>query len=122
MGKFVIRAVATGWKFNLKADNGEVIAASEVYETLAACRKGVESVRKAAASCKVEDQTVADQKALTNPKYEVYRDRAGEYRFRLKSRNGQIVAVSEGYAAHNVCLNGVESVRRNAPEAPAIEE
>ena len=122
MGKFVIRAVATGWKFNLKADNGEVIAASEVYETLAACRKGVESVRKAAASCKVEDQTAADQKALTNPKYEVYRDRAGEYRFRLKSRNGQIVAVSEGYAAHNVCLNGVESVRRNAPEAPVIEE
>ena len=58
MGKFVIRQVATGWKFNLKADNGAVIAVSEVYDSQAACRKGVESVRKAASTEKLEDQTV----------------------------------------------------------------
>ena len=122
MGKFVIRTVASGWKFDLKADNGAIIAVSEVYGSPAACRKGVESVRKAAGSSKVEDQTGEECKTLTNPKYEVYRDRAGEYRFRLKARNGQIVAVSEGYVTRRACLEGVESVRRNAPSGEAEEE
>ena len=122
MGKFVIRQVATGWKFNLKADNGEVIATSEVYDSQAACRKGLDSVRKAAKSEKVEDHTADGFKTLTNPKYESYQDRAGEYRFRLKARNGQIVAVSEGYTTHKACLDGVESVRKNAPDAEVVEE
>lgn len=122
MGKFVIRQVATGWKFNLKADNGAVIATSEVYDSQAACRKGVESVRKAARSEKLEDHTVEGMKSLSNPKYQVYQDRAGEYRFRLKARNGQIVAVSEGYTSHKACMDGVESVRRNAPDAETIIE
>ena len=117
MGKFVIRTVATGWKFDLKADNGEVIATSEVYESRGACGKGIASVRKAAATQKIEDQTAQDPGKLTNPKYEVYEDRGGAYRFRLRARNGQIVAVSEGYASIHGCLVGVESVRRNAPEA-----
>lgn len=122
MGKFVIRQVATGWKFNLKADNGAVIATSEVYDSQAACRKGVESVRKAARSEKLEDHTVEGMKSLSNPKYQVYQDRAGEYRFRLKARNGQIVAVSEGYTTHKACVDGVESVRKNAPDAEVVEE
>ena len=122
MGKFVIRQVATGWKFNLKADNGAVIAVSEVYDSQAACRKGVESVRKAASSEKLEDQTVEGVKTLSNPKYQVYQDRAGEYRFRLKARNGQIVAVSEGYTSHKACMDGVESVRRNGPDGETIIE
>ena len=46
----------------------------------------------------------------------------GEFRFRLKARNGQIVAVSEGYTTHKACLDGVESVRKNAPEAEVVEE
>ena len=122
MGKFVIRQVATGWKFNLKADNGAVIATSEVYDSQAACRKGLDSVRKAAKSEKLEDHTVEGVKTLSNPKYQVYQDRAGEYRFRLKARNGQIVAVSEGYTTHKACVDGVESVRKNAPDAEVVEE
>ena len=47
----------------------------------------------------------------------MYKDKAGEFRFRLKATNGQVIAVSEGYTAMAGCLNGIESVRKNAPEA-----
>ena len=46
MGKFVIKTVASGIKFDLKAGNGEVIATSEVYTSKSACENGIESVRK----------------------------------------------------------------------------
>lgn len=122
MGKFVIRKTATGVKFDLKATNGQTVATSEVYESEAACRNGVESVRKNAEAAKLEDQTVEDVVAVTNPKFEVYVDKAGEFRFRLKARNGEVIAVSEGYTAKASCLNGVESVRKNAPDAEVVEE
>ncbi len=122
MGKFVIRKTATGFKFDLKAGNGEVIATSEVYSSLDSCRKGVASVQKHAAVAEVEDQTVPDFPTLTHPKFEVYTDKAGEFRFRLKANNGQIIAVSEGYTAKDSCLNGVASVKKNAPDAQVVEE
>ena len=121
MGKFVVKATKTGFVFNLKAGNGEVIATSEVYTTEAACMKGVESVRKNAADAKLEDQTVAEVADVTNPKFELYTDKAGEFRFRLKARNGEVIAASEGYKAKASCLNGIDSVRRNAPDA-AVEK
>lgn len=121
MGKFVIKTVKTGIKFDLKAGNGEVIATSEVYTSESACKNGIESVRKNAAAAKLEDQTVENYETVTNPKFEVYTDKAGEYRFRLKARNGEIIAVSEGYKAKASCLNGVESVRKNAPDAEVVE-
>lgn len=121
MGKFVVKATKTGFVFNLKAGNGEVIATSEIYTTEAACMKGVESVRKNAAEAKFEDQTVAEVAAVTNPKFELYTDKAGEFRFRLKARNGEVIAISEGYKAKASCLNGIDSVRRNAPDA-AVEK
>lgn len=121
MGKFVVKATKTGFMFNLKAGNGETIATSEVYTTEAACLKGVESVRKNAADAKLEDQTVAEVAAVTNPKFEMYTDKAGEFRFRLKARNGEVIAASEGYKAKASCLNGIDSVRRNAPDA-AVEK
>ena len=122
MGKFVVRNVSSGIKFDLKATNGQVIATSEVYESKNACLSGVESVRKNAPIAKVEDQTVEGFEKATNPKFEIYTDKAGEYRFRLKARNGEIIAVSEGYAAKTSCENGVESVRKNAPKAEVVEE
>lgn len=121
MGKFVVKATKTGFVFNLKAGNGETIATSEVYTTEAACLKGVESVRKNTADAKLEDQTVAEVAAVTNPKFEMYTDKAGEFRFRLKARNGEVIAASEGYKAKASCLNGIDSVRRNAPDA-AVEK
>ena len=121
MGKFVIRKVSSGIKFDLKATNGQVIATSEVYESEAACKNGIESVRKNAPIAAFEDQTAEGFEVATNPKFEMYQDKAGEFRFRLKARNGQIIAISEGYTTKNACENGVESVRKNAPEA-AVEE
>ena len=117
MGKFAVKTVKTGIKFDLKAGNGEVIATSEVYSSDAACRKGIESVRKNAVEANLEDQTVEDVVKVTHPKFEMYTDKAGEFRFRLKAKNGEIIAVSEGYKSKASCLNGIESVRRNAPEA-----
>ncbi len=122
MGKFVVRETATGIKFDLKAGNGETIATSEVYTTKDACLKGIASVRKNAPAAGVEDQTAAGFETLTHPKFEVYEDKGGEFRFRLKATNGQVIAVSEGYTGKAGCLNGIESVKKNAPEAPITEE
>lgn len=121
MSKFVIKEVASGVKFDLKATNGQVILSSEVYTSKAAALHGIESVRKNAPTGKVENQTEDGYKVMTNPKYEMYEDKAGKFRFRLKARNGGIIGTSEGYAAKNGCLNGIESVRKNAPDAE-IEE
>lgn len=51
-----------------------------------------------------------------NGVFEVYKDQKGEYRFRLKAPNGEIILRSEGYTAKTGCMNGVESVKENAPQ------
>ena len=122
MGKFVMRKVKTGVMFNLKAGNGEIIATSEVYTTPSACRKGIASVQKNAPIAALENQTVEGYAVEKNPKFEVYTDKAGEFRFRLKARNGEIIAVGESYKALKSCLNGIESIRKNAPDAPIVVE
>ncbi len=122
MGKFVIRTVNSGIKFDLKAGNGQTILTSEVYTTEAACRKGIESVAKNAPIANVEDQTAEGWEAVTHPKFEMYQDKAGEYRFRLKARNGEIIATSEGYTAKAGCVNGIESCKKNAGDAEVVEE
>ena len=118
MGKFIVKETKTGVKFDLKATNGEVIATSEVYTTEASCRKGIASVVKNAPIANVEDQTVEGYQVQKHPKFEIYKDKAGEFRFRLKATNGQIIAVSEGYKAMRSCTNGIESVKKNAVDAP----
>ena len=120
MGKFVIHQTNTGYKFDLKAGNGEVIATSEVYSSIAACRKGTQSVSNIAADANFADLT-QEQTAL-HPKFELYEDKSGQFRFRLKARNGEIVATSEAYTTKSACENGIASVRKNAPEAPVVEE
>ena len=122
MSKFVIREVASGIKFDLKHTNGQVIATSEVYTTMDACKDGVASVKNNAPIANVENQTVEGYEVQKHPKFEMYEDKAGEFRFRLKARNGEIVATSEGYTTKRACENGIESVRKNAPEAPIVEE
>ena len=123
MGKFVIKETKNGgFVFNLKAGNGEVIAVSETYSSLASCKNGIESVRKNAVEAKLEDQTVENFEKVSNPKFEIYTDKAGEFRFRLKAKNGEIIATGEGYKAKPSCKNGIESIRKNAPEAEVVEE
>ena len=122
MGKFVMRETNTGIKFDLKATNGQVIATSEVYTTAAACKKGIASVAKNAPAAAVEDQTVEGYMTEKNPKFEIYTDKAGEFRFRLKATNGQVIATGEGYKTHANCVKGIESVKKNAVDAPIVEE
>lgn len=117
-----IKKVNTGIMFNLKADNGQVIATSEVYTTAASCETSIESVRRNAPIAALEDQTVEDFAAAKCPKFEIYVDNAGEFRFRLKATNGEIIAASEGYKAKESCENGIQSVRENAPVAEMVEE
>lgn len=121
MSKFVIRKAANGVKFDLKATNGQIILSSEVYNTRAAALKGIASIRLSAENANVEDQTQENRKVMTNPKFELYQDKAGQYRFRLKARNGKIIGVSEGYTGKAGCLGGIESVKHNAPLAQTEE-
>ena len=114
MSKYVIKETATGVKFDLLATNGQVILSSEVYTTRASAMKGINSIRNNAPVAGVENQTEEGYEALRHPKFEMYQDKAGEFRFRLKARNGQIVGTSEGYTAKAGCLNGIESVKKNA--------
>lgn len=117
MGKFVVKTMKSGMKFDLKAGNGETIATSEVYLSKRSCLNGIRSVEKNAPRAGVEDQTAEGFGKQKNPKFELYKDKGGEYRFRLKATNGQIVLRSEGYAAKASCINGIESVKKNAVDA-----
>lgn len=122
MSKFVIRATASGVKFDLKASNGQTVASSEVYKTHAACMRGIASIRKNAPVAAIEDLTAENPVSRANPKFEMYRDKAGQFRFRLKARNGKIIAVSEGYTTRAACENGMDSVIKNAPLAEICQE
>ena len=119
MGKFVIKTGKTGVRFNLLAGNGQVIGTSEIYKADASCLNGIESVRKCSAGG-IEDLTEEPVVKVKHPKFEVYQDKAGEFRFRLKARNGEIILASEGYKEKKSCLNGIESVKKNAPDAEVV--
>ena len=117
MGKFTIREKNGKYSFRLKAGNGEIIATSQMYKSLKTCRAGIDSVRRNAPAANLEDQTKEGFQVQKHPKFEVYTDNAGEFRFRLKAKNGQNICASEGYTALKSCLNGIESVRKNASES-----
>jgi uncharacterized protein YegP (UPF0339 family) len=120
MGKFIVRKTNTGIKFDLLATNGEVIATSEVYKSKNSCLAGIKSVQKNSVTANIEDQTVEGFAKAKCPKFEIYADKAGELRFRLKATNGQIIAVSEGYKAIASCMNGIASVVKNA-DSPLVK-
>ena len=108
MGKFVISKRKNGeFQFNLKAGNGQTILASEGYTTKAACENGVESVKKNAA----EDSN-----------YERKNSSSGKFHFNLKAGNGQVIGSSEMYESAAGMENGIESVKKNAPDATVEEE
>ena len=105
MGKFAIKKTNTGVKFNLKAGNGQVIATSEVYTTEAACKNGIESVKKNA----VEDARFERKEAKNGAPF-----------FNLKAGNNEVIGVSEVYSSEAACKNGIESVKKNAPDAELV--
>lgn len=103
MGKFVITKRVNGeFQFNLKAANGQAILTSEGYTTKTACDNGIESVRKNA-----QEDGRFERKDSSN----------GKYYFNLKATNGQIIGSSEMYESAASRENGIESVKKNAPDA-----
>jgi len=115
--KFIIKKTDKGsFVFHLKAANAQTICTSQPYTTMAACKAGIESIKKNCGA-PIEDQTLQKFDVLKGAKYEVYNDKAGEFRFRLKASNGQNILASQGYADKNGCKNGIKSIGTNAPKA-----
>lgn len=54
-------------------------------------------------------------------KFEIYKGKDGNYRFRLKASNGQVIATGQGYKSRSSCVNGIESIKKNAPTAPVVD-
>lgn len=111
MAKFQVYKDAAGkFRFRLRADNNRIVAVGEDYDKHAGVINGIRSIKRNCNS-PVLDTTVEGYQKLPNPKYEIYQDKVGKYRFRLKAGNGQIIAEGEGYESKDACLNGVEIVR-----------
>lgn len=122
MGKFLIKKTSNdGYVFNLIANNYEIIGTSQTYSSKQAAQIGIESVKKNA-SVDIEDQTLQNFEPLKNPKWEIYLDKAEEYRFRLKASNGEIIIHSQGYNHKSSCKNGIESIRNHAADAEVVME
>jgi len=108
MGKFVIKpTVNAQYRFNLKADNGQIILTSETYTTKAACKNGIDSVKN---------------NARNDNNYEKLTSSNNKFYFYLKASNGQIIGTSEMYESSAGRDNGILSVKTTAPSANAIDE
>ncbi|MBQ8302500.1 MAG: YegP family protein [Clostridia bacterium] len=118
-GKFDIRNAKDGrYFFSLYASNGAVIAYSQIYSSLSSVTTGINSVIANADKAGIEDTTLKKPQSLTCPKWEIYIDRAGQYRFRLYASNGLCVCHStHGYTTKSGCKGGIDSIRRFAGEA-----
>jgi len=122
MGQYKVKKTSNdGFVFTLVANNHEVIAVSQTYKSMASLKTGIESIRNNADS-EIEDQTLQDFEEKKCPKWEIYLDKADEFRFRLKASNGEIIlAASEGYTAKSSAKNGIDSIRRNK-DSEIVEE
>lgn len=121
MGEYIIKKTSNdGFVFNIVANNKEIIGTSQTYKSKAAAKVGIESIRKNA-NVEIEDQTLQKYEEKKNPKWEIYLDKANEYRFRLKAINGEIIIASQGYTAKSSAKNGIDSIRRNA-DSDIIDE
>jgi len=99
------------FRFRLRADNNKIIAVSEAYEQHASCLNGIKSVQKNCNS-EIEDLSIEDRK-VSNPKYQIFKDTTDKFRFHLKAANGEIIAQSEVYQTKEDCLNAVEVVKKS---------
>ena len=110
MPKFQVYKDASGkFRFRLIAGNNQIVAVGEAYEKHASCINGIRSIQKNCGA-EIEDLTSKNKK-VPNPKYQIYKDTAGKFRFRLKASNGEIIAEGESYESKEGCLNGIQVVR-----------
>lgn len=115
-GKFEIKRANDGsYVFNVRAGNTQIIAKSQTYSSMTACKNGIESVGKNAPVANIEDQTLKTINVEKLPKFQIYLDKAGKYRFNLLATNGNnILSCTQGYNHKSSCKNGIKSVINNA--------
>ena len=112
-GRFEIKKAKDGrFVFNLYAPNHIIVATSQVYSSSSAAVNGIQSIIANAEKAPVEDNTLKAPTKQGYPKWEMYIDKAGEYRFRLYASNGNCVVHSQGYKQKSSCKNGIESIIR----------
>ncbi len=113
-GKFIITPTPSQeYTFELRAANGESIAKGQTFPNIESCENIIDSIRRNS-KAPIEDRTYDKWKAVTYPKYEVYRNLSGEFYFRLKSVSGEIIASSESYTSKSACIKGIRSIGKNA--------
>lgn len=103
--------------FNLYASNRVIIATSQIYSSSQSAENGANSVIANAEKAHIEDQTSKDFSVLPYPKWEIYKDRANQYRFRLSASNGSCICHSQGYTTKASCKNGIESIIKTVKSA-----
>lgn len=115
-GKFEIKRASDGrYMFNVRAGNTQVIASSQMYSSMTACKNGIASVGANAPVAAIEDQTLQTINEEKCPKFQIYFDKAGQYRFNLIAKNGNnILSCTQGYRQKASCKNGIKSVITNA--------
>ena len=118
-GRFEINKSKDGKKFffNLYASNKVGIATSQMYSSAQSALVGIKSVIANAADAPIEDQTLKKYEPLPFPKWEIYIDNGGKYRFRLNASNGSCVCHSQGYTTKTACKNGIDSIIRSSRNA-----
>ncbi len=118
-GTFDIKKAKDGrYVFNLYAANKVMVATSQIYSSSQSAMTGVKSVMANAANAPIEDSTLKNPTVYPFPKWEVYMDRAGEYRFRLYATNGNCIChAKKGYSTKSNCKRGIESIIRFVSEA-----
>lgn len=117
-GNFDIKRAKDGrFYFNLYASNRARIASSQIYSSSTSAINGIKSVIANAGKAPIEDTTLQKPVSQPFPKWEIYIDKAGEYRFRLYASNGSCVCHSHGYSTKQTCKGGIESIIRFAAEA-----
>lgn len=99
------------FRFRLRAENNKIVAIGEAYEQHASCIDGIKSIQMNC-NAEIEDSTIEGAKIL-NPKYQVFYDEKSKFRFHLNSKNGEIIAQSQGYETKEGCLNGVNAVKNS---------
>ena len=115
-----------GWRWRLIHENGNILADSgEAYSSRSKARQGLDSVRSNVGDAPVDDLDAgddADGGGSVGATFELYEDTGGEYRWRLRHRNGNIIADSgEGYASKSGAKDAIERVREYGPAADVLE-
>ena len=108
MAKFEVKKAKDGqYYFHLKANNGEIILASEMYKSKSSSANGIESVKK---------------NAPDDKRYEKKDTKNGQFMFNLKAANHQVIGTSESYTTTKARDNGIASVKKNAPGATVDDQ